>query len=362
MSVLPSVMESLVKNVNPVIEKINPDELIPKNLITDKFETRIHDMPIQTAEAGYVSVYGVASSGNTYVGDTWGYITGERNIAMGRTKTKKFTATIKFSEDEMDRVQANNASFIKDAVEHQMRVESVAMANSIEKMAFGMTAADVGYDPEVVPVLGLNATSSVGNPQDCNPTPGTAMSLTTTVWSGTGQTMNNIEALLGAIDSQIASIEHSDTKNLIPWGKITLIVNPIFYAVLKHGKDKISSTQSSLVTYLQELESRGYEVLKSTYVDPTYTKTSGNSSKIIVVGNIGYSFIKGLIPPPEGFVWHPWDKARVTENGISRIYYVQEKKAEVYLLARAYDINKSDGSIVWKKPVIHVSTTPFANT
>jgi len=362
-NIIPNALEALKRNVDPLIEAISPEELIAPDLVISEFGSDIQKTPIVTPESGYISIWGIVSSGNTRIGDTWEYRSGDYKFMADRIKSKKFTSQVRLSEDELDRIKMDNNMFIKGALDVQIKMESRRMSLDMEKMAFGLNAGDAGYDPDFISPLKLNATSSVANPQDCCPTPGTAMDLSAINWTGTAQTMRNVENLVGAIEKQIAAIQSLDTNYFMDWSQRTLIVCPILYAILSSYKDIKTAQQVSTMTYKQELEAAGYRVIKSRFADTSYTSTtSGTTSNMIVVGNINTSFMKCLISPADGFNWTPWREIPSDENGVMKFFYEKHKKAEWYLLARAYSVRNSDGTHVWKKPLMHISTTPFENS
>ena len=174
--------------------------------------------------------------------------------------------------------------------------------------------------------------------------------------------MNNIQSLVASINTQIAKIQCVDLGMLIDWKKITLIVNPIFYAILNSYADKKNANQMSQMTYLKELQSLNYEVIPSSFCDTSYDGTAGSDSTIIVVGDIENSFVKRIVSQNEYQSWSPWEKYHETDNGVRRNYYSRDKDIEWAIQSVAYGMRKTDGELVFKKPVMHIKTTPNASS
>lgn len=363
-SQIPNEFITMFQNIDPRIEKINEDKLIPEDSILTKLKVGMGQISGSEGEANFVTVYGVASSGETYIGDTYKYVSGNLGgVYTGRLKTKKYTSTITCTRDDIDRVRTNGSDFIENRFINKIKIQSSELVSNLEKALFGLTAADQGYDPEFVSPFALNATSTVANPQDCNQTAGTPCSLTGIKWSGTAQTMNNVDTLNKFIKTQIAKIKCSVLKKAIDWGKrITLIVNDYLYAILTTVRDIKTSNQISNNTYIQDLANLGYDVILSPYADTTNNGTVGSASTMVVVGDIGNSFIMKFIPNFEGFNWTPWERMDITENGVTTIGFQRRKSVEWYLQSLAYGIRNADGSFVWKKTVMHVNTIPEANS
>lgn len=360
---IPTALEALRANVDPKIEDIKPDELIPKDLVVNLFAEETFNQPIQTAEAGYVSVYGVLSTGNTRIGDTWAYRSGDYKLEASRAKTKKGTTMVEFSEDAISRIRANDAIFIKKAIETQIKMESRKLSIDMEKMAFPLTATDPAYDKDWVSPLAPSSANLVANPSDCNRTPGTAEDLTAVVLTGTAKTKRNTEAIAGAIETIIAENQSADTDFFMDWDEKVIIVPPVLYALLNVYKDLKTDVKESDFTYLKELEQMGYKVVQSRYADPSYTAVSdGNACKVCVIGSPKKNFLRALVPADGGFTWTEWKEWMHRDNGLNRIVYEKHKKFEWFMLAQAYSIMKSDGTRTWKKPVVWLTITPFKNT
>lgn len=362
---MPMPFEVLKKNVDPQIEAINPEEMFPKDLLTADLAEEVLDGPIQQEQAGRIPVYAVLARGSALFGDTWGYKSDDIGFDLGYVKAKKGTIMIELTEDQLSRIRRNDSYFLKEAIINQMKMASRSTAVEMEKALFTLSPNDPGYDADWrSPLAPSSDGTTPSNPADCNATPGTAKDLTAIKWHGAGQTTRNIEALVSAIEGDLAAVQSIDTMHLMDLSNKIIAVPPVFYAVLNTVKDIKSSTQISPYTYKEELERMGYQVKRSRFVDESYTALSaGTACKMVVYADPKNSFAKVLIPTDEGFGWTEWEKLKNKDNGIMKISYEKHKKFEWFMVARAYNIQTDEtSSMRWRKPVYWINTTPYATS
>lgn len=362
---IPLYLETLRKNVDPQIDAINIDELIPEGMIVSDFAEEVFDQGYQTKESGYINVSGILAKGNSRFGDTWGYHSGDHKFVFGAIKALKGTIQVEFDEDSMDRVVGNQSQLIADAIMQQQKMEARHLYTRMNRMAFSLAVGDPEFDPEWISPLAPSTVGSVANPADANTVPGTAEVIPDTIiWSGPAQTLNNTTRFLNILESAWAALIDPHTEFSLEFNDRYLAVPPTFYAILKSVNDLLTATQRNPLTYLQDFEAKGWKIRKALAVDPSYLTAgvAGAATRcdFVVYNAPGENFVRILTPPPEGFGWTEWERARITDNGQTKFTFEKHKKFEWAMLARAHNIEVTGVAARWRKPVFWGTTIPHS--
>ena len=302
------------------------------------------------------------NSGAKYViGDTWAYTTGNRGIDTGKIKFKKITASIEFTEDEMDIFLAPTTTqeYIKRSfVEEKKTIILVLGMQMLNLALYGLPVANANADPDFIGLFSASSVGDLSDPSDLNG--GTVLDLDAYNFTGTAQTPNNVKNLSLKLRRAMLTFD-ANTQVKIPIDKITLGVHPDFKIILDSEHDLLNTTSKvySTDTYTEAFKKMGIDIVENIYFDATYTAADGASVDFAVIGDIDKNYSLYYIQPPKGSGWTAdWSRIDSVEGNLRTIKFVKDKKMQIAFRPQAYGVVGSDKTITYYKTCMWAKTTP----
>ncbi len=360
-----SVFTLLERLVDPVIDKINENESPIKNDVLDLFQYR-EIKGIKVPESGILEFSQARASPAIYIGDSWGYIKGDRTIGQGQVKFKKMTLSIGMTEDEANRIESQDGTVIEDMMSAELKESSKYLQTTIEQWSIdpwaGVTTSE-DYDSLFAGALVLSSTGTLSSPSDMCSTAGTAETWTTTVvLSGSNKTTNIVATIAGGVKKQLHKIDAINKKEYRP-NTIYMGVHPQVWDILSTEKDLLNDTtkQTSGVPLTQDLATVGIIVVQSVWFDSDYAYAEDATTSVCFFADPKEFFHILAVLPPEGNGWGEWKESQNHNAGVTTVSYEKHKKVEFAVQARAIYVNTSSTAGSYFKPVVWADITVFNN-
>lgn len=355
----------LQRYVDPLIEQINENAPPMSNQILDLFDSTTIDS-IKVPESGILEFWQAKAMPAIHIGDSWGYIQGDRSLAQGQVKFKKMTISIVMTEDEANRIESQDPTVIEDMIVTQMKENSQYLQTTIEQWAInpweGVTTS-VDYDSLFLGALAPSSTGTLSSPKDMNTTAGTAETWTTSVKiSGSNKTVYNVTNIASGVKKLMHKIDAVTKKEFRP-KTIYMGVHPNVYDIISTEKDLYNATtkQSSTKSLAADLADMGIIVVQSVWFDSDYAYAEDATTSVCFFADPKDFFRIIGVKPPEGDTWNEWEKAQHTNAGVITYNFEKHKKVEFAVQARSVHVNTSATASTFFKPVVWATITVFDN-
>lgn len=355
-----NVYQILKDVADPMIFDINVDDMASPYSVLAMMDSIVFKNMV-TAGTGYIDVVAFKALPTIYVGDRLAYTGNDREIAVGKLKSKIMTIGIEMTEDEAKRLRVTDPLIIRKGLEAQQRVQTAYALEIMEKWAIKPFAstADPDYDPDWRIPLGVSSTGTAGDPRDLNG--GSVLDLSAIKLSGSAQTQRNVETLTDAITQAFTKIDYF-THREMPFGRIVLGCDPRTFLKFKNIKDILNTNQRSDKTYMADLEASGFAFAKSVWFDTTYVGAANDTADICAFADPMSNFLVYMVP--DGLNgWDPeWRELSEKTGNYTTFKYAKYRRWEFAIQSRPYWINDSESAAYFYKPVLWFKVKPYATS